>query len=222
MEHARRSQLVAAALELFATNGYDATSVDDIAAYAGVSRSSFFRYFATKEGVVFPGHDELIPLVESHLRHATEISWRSVLRQAARMVLDHYVSEGEAARARYRLAGSVPALRQHELTTVHRYQRLFARYARQWILPSDGVDLRSELLAASVTSANNHVIRLWLRELTTSVDQDFDDAMDLAFQVVTEHRAPNRRVLVVEAEATDLESVLAAVRESWLTNGETS
>jgi len=42
-----------AALRLIAERGYEAASVDDIAAAAHVSRSTFFNYFATKEATVF-------------------------------------------------------------------------------------------------------------------------------------------------------------------------
>ena len=47
--------LVRAAVELFARKGYEQTTVADIAAAATQSRSTFFRYFATKEDVLF--HD---------------------------------------------------------------------------------------------------------------------------------------------------------------------
>src|SRR5690606_22536266 len=44
-----RRELAAAAMELFATKGYEATTVDEIAAAAGVARRTFFRHFRSKE-----------------------------------------------------------------------------------------------------------------------------------------------------------------------------
>jgi AcrR family transcriptional regulator len=51
-KEATRRELRAAAFELFDRNGYAQTSVDQIAAAAGVSRSTFFRYFRNKEDVL--------------------------------------------------------------------------------------------------------------------------------------------------------------------------
>ena len=47
-----RALLQRHALELFVRHGYDATTVADVAAVAGVSSMTFFRHFPTKESVL--------------------------------------------------------------------------------------------------------------------------------------------------------------------------
>jgi len=61
-EHAarKRGALLEAAMNLFSTQGYDQTTTDEIAEAAGVSPRTFFRYFPTKETVVFSGQFDFI------------------------------------------------------------------------------------------------------------------------------------------------------------------
>jgi len=67
------------------------------------------------------------------------------------------------ARQRYKPTSSVPALRESELVSGARYQRLFRRYIGQWGDKSEASELRSELMAAAVVAAHNRVLRRWLR-----------------------------------------------------------
>lgn len=77
-----RSQLNAAALRLFATHGYEETSVDDIAAEAGVSVRTFFRYFASKEDVLFAQEMDLTAFLDRVAQQPRGVSPIAAIRQA--------------------------------------------------------------------------------------------------------------------------------------------
>jgi len=215
-----RDRLVAAAFELFEEQGYDGTTVDEIAHRAGAGRSTFFRHFPGKEDVVFPNHDELLPLVDARLATATPNTRDVALREAARIVLDHYLAEGETARVRYRLTSTVAALRAREVASVHRYLRLFTRHLQEWF--SDELDgaLRAELLSAAVVTAHNHVLRRWLRGLSRDVTAEFDQALSRVLSTPSDG-VPGRATTVVVTHASDVEQVLSEVRTA-LTRAGTS
>lgn len=61
-----RERLQSCALELFTERGYDATTVEDVAAAAGVSHMTFFRHFRTKEAVLLD--DPYDPLLGEAVR----------------------------------------------------------------------------------------------------------------------------------------------------------
>ncbi|WP_295783279.1 TetR/AcrR family transcriptional regulator [uncultured Microbacterium sp.] len=69
-----REVLAEAACELFLEQGYDATSVSDITRRAGVSRSSFFNYFAAKSDVLWSGFDEQVSVGVALLRDDAEVA----------------------------------------------------------------------------------------------------------------------------------------------------
>ena len=58
-----RDAIVAAALDLFAERGYDATTVEMIAEAAEVSPATVFRYFAAKDEIVFSDRDRRLPVL---------------------------------------------------------------------------------------------------------------------------------------------------------------
>ena len=106
-----RAELADVALGLFAERGFGETTVDDIAAAAGVSRRSFFRYFPSKEDVVFADADAVADQVAAAIaaRPADEGPWECV-----RTVLREWQGPVHAAQddpRLVRLIESTPALR---------------------------------------------------------------------------------------------------------------
>jgi AcrR family transcriptional regulator len=66
-----RARLEAAALDLFVENGYEETTVAQIADRAGLNRATFFRHFADKREVLFGGEDVLAELFAEGILAAT-------------------------------------------------------------------------------------------------------------------------------------------------------
>jgi len=172
-----KERLVEAAFSLFAERGYDQTTVDDITERAGVGRTTFFRTFRAKEDVIFPDHEVLLQAIEARLGGATEQTALLAVTEGARLVLRHYLAEGERARTRYRLTRSVPALRDREIAGVQQYQRLFRGFLHDWMGGGEDTALRAELMAGAVVTAHNHVLRRWLRGRADDPLREFDAAM---------------------------------------------
>ncbi|MGW0336217.1 TetR family transcriptional regulator [Streptomyces sp. NPDC003011] len=159
-----RDALVAAAFRLFLERGYEQTTVDDIVALAGVGRRSFFRYFPSKEDVVFPDHERCLADMTRFLA-AGDDSDEPVQRvcDAARLVLRMYAENPTFSVQRYRLTKSVPGLRAYELSVVWRYERALAAYLRTRFAGRHEGTLRADVIAAAVVAAHNNALRSWLR-----------------------------------------------------------
>ncbi|WP_431778257.1 TetR family transcriptional regulator [Microbacterium aurantiacum] len=152
--------VVAAALDLFARQGFDQTSVEQIAQAAGVSRSTFFRQFGGKDDVVFADHELLLARVRDFLAGPHDDPWDAVC-EASLLVYSHFAADPELARRRYTVVREVPALRDREIVTVFRYERLFDEYLRAAIPGLDPLDAVG--FSAVVTAVHNHVLRQLLR-----------------------------------------------------------
>lgn len=173
-----RNAVVAVALDLFDRNGFDATSVEQIAQAAGSSRSTFFRQFGGKDDVVFADHELLLAQLREDLSHPHENPWVAVCEAAIR-VFEHFAADPELARRRYSVVRKVPALREREIITVFRYERLFDEYLRRALPGLDPVDAVG--FAATVAAVHNHVLRQLLRDRdpvpVSSLRAALDDVM---------------------------------------------
>jgi AcrR family transcriptional regulator len=91
-----------AAWELFAEQGYDETSINDIAERANVAPRTFFRYFPTKEALMYPQFDELLQSVRDEFRKRPVDEPVITSLFGSFEVLSGSL-EGEASRARERM-----------------------------------------------------------------------------------------------------------------------
>ncbi|UKA58573.1 TetR/AcrR family transcriptional regulator [Arthrobacter sp. FW306-2-2C-D06B] len=155
---------VAAAIELLVRQGYDATSVDDLADAAGISRSTFFRKFGSKEDIVFADHDRILAQVQDFLAGTTADPLHAVV-DAALLVFGHHMGNRKTSVARYELLHQVPALRDRELVMTHRYQRAFRNHLLSALPEGEGTEVTAVAFAASIVAVHNSVLRRWLRSV---------------------------------------------------------
>jgi AcrR family transcriptional regulator len=160
-----RRELVAAAVTLFGARGYEDTTVDDIAAAAGVGRRTFFRYFRSKEDAVSPDHEAGLSRIAKifETAHPTEPAASLVLR-AGETVFELYTDDPALSVERFRLTHEVPALRDRESASVDRYRRLFTRNLRRRFAGEPDGDLRAAVIGAAVVAAHNLALRTWLAD----------------------------------------------------------
>lgn len=175
-----RDRIVDAAFDLFEEQGFEATTVDDVVERAGVERTDFFRHFRAKEEAVLPDHGEMLRLVEDRLAHDDPIAER--VTEAARSVLDHFLAEGDRARARHRLAGHVPVIRSRETDVERTYRRAFFTVIAAELGADAAAELEAELIANAVVTGHNVVLKRWLRGITESPVAEFERAMARAVE----------------------------------------
>jgi AcrR family transcriptional regulator len=110
-----RAELTMLAQDLVVAQGYDETTVDDIAAAAGMSRRTLFRYFASKEDLVLGKYEILGDRLAEALaaRPHDEPIWLS-LRRAFDIVVEYFADDPDATRtvAMERIIQGNPALTQ--------------------------------------------------------------------------------------------------------------
>ncbi|WP_405006722.1 TetR family transcriptional regulator [Kitasatospora purpeofusca] len=229
-----RQDLASAAMELFASQGYEETTVDQIAAAAGVARRTFFRYFRSKEEAIFPDHDDTLVRVADLLASAEpEEHPLDVVCRGIKEVLRMYASTPGVSVARYQLIRQVPTLREREIAVVARYERLFTRYLlgrfdtageipEGWQHGGEDDSMLAEVSAAAVVAAHNHVLRRWLR---AGGRGDVEAQLDHSFEVIRQtfwgSSAPGarRRGAVVAPGASGTEAEASATRAPSATPG---
>jgi AcrR family transcriptional regulator len=181
---ATRDRIRASALRLFREHGYDATTVEQIAAAAGVSHMTFFRYFPTKEDVALS--DSYDPLLAGLLEQ-TPAAWplidriRAALLQGLRQLYD---ADRDTLLAQNKLIVSTPALRE----------RLWANQmaTQQLILQALGAGQRDprpsfqdKVTVAACLAAASTAVLTWVENDGTP---ELPDLIESAFDTLTHSR----------------------------------
>jgi AcrR family transcriptional regulator len=157
-----RERLIEAAMALFLDRGFEATTLDDIAAAADISRRSFFHYFASKEDVVFAWHAEtMVALVAAVAARPAKESMLTAAENAITAIAREFDSDEAIAIAR--LKHDNPALQARDQLKYEQLERALAEaLARRAGRKSDM--LHARLVAMIATGAMRIGGEVWAAE----------------------------------------------------------
>jgi AcrR family transcriptional regulator len=181
-----------AALDLFAEQGFEATTVDQIAERAEVSKATFFRYFATKGEVIFDGErDRHLELHDAIVRRPRSEDDLTAVLAAIR---EHWVPTLDADRTarQTRAARTSPVLRGLSFDLGLRLQLDIAAAVghRRGL---DGPDQRCRLVAGMAFAALSSGVNAWMDggssgDLSVAIDRAFA----LTFELCRDVNGPPR------------------------------
>ncbi|CCQ13473.1 Transcriptional regulator, TetR family [Rhodococcus sp. AW25M09] len=142
-----RDRLASAAMRLFAEQGYDNTTVAQIADGADLSARSFFRYFADKDAVLFSGETALLDAVARVVEdHADDLG--SLMHDALNAAADALDLDRDGFVVRHRVIAASDRLRGREQVI-----QLDMQAALSAGLVAAGVDRNEASLTARMTMA---------------------------------------------------------------------
>jgi AcrR family transcriptional regulator len=152
----------AVALRLFQTKGYLATTVEDIAAAADVSRATVFRYFPAKDDIVFVSHPadaEAASAIAS--RHVGRGSLGACVRATVRDFAGHLCADEAKIRRRAVIVGTDQRLLGRSLTAQADWTRRMVAELAPSAGGRDDDEARAEVLVAAALAAMRVAIVRW-------------------------------------------------------------
>ncbi|MCK9896696.1 TetR/AcrR family transcriptional regulator [Frankia sp. AgB32] len=161
---ALQAEIMAVAFDLFDQQGFEATTINQIAERAGLSRSSFFRYFATKEDVVLLGIEERGLHLRDTLaaRPVDESPWQA-LREALRLIATESAANPERTLRLSRMMAVTPSLQARQFQREHGWQRLLTPELARRLGPAaaGAVDPRPGALASAALGCYHAAMTAW-------------------------------------------------------------
>ena len=171
-----RSELERVALDLFRRQGFDATTVDEIAEAAGIGRRTFFRYYASKNDVVWGDFEAGLVALRTRLADDPGRPLLDALREA---VLAFNALPPEQApwhRERMALILRVPALQAHSTLRYAAWRDVIAEFVAHRLAARPD-DLLPQLIAHSCLGAALTAYEQWLQRPESELPALLDQAM---------------------------------------------
>lgn len=153
------------AYSLFESVGYAETTMDDIARAAGVSRRTVFRYFESKERLVFPLRDERLAEFRGALRQAGESHSSYVaVREACLEVAERMSGERERLLTQDRIVRENPALVGLERLFDSEYEEAVVETLLGDGRTTGAQRFRARVLGGAILGVVRTTLRIWLDE----------------------------------------------------------
>jgi TetR/AcrR family transcriptional regulator, regulator of mycofactocin system len=151
-----RDEVARAALELFIRNGFEETTLTDIAEALGIGRRTLFRYFASKNDMVWGDFDWVLDRLRTAL--AASDPDEGPMTTLGRSVVASNQYDGDALvelRLRMTLITTVPALQAHSMLRYDAWRRVISEFiaTRTGAAPDDFVPLIVGHLALATSMA---------------------------------------------------------------------
>lgn len=160
-----RRSLAEHAIRLFQEQGFDETTVEEIAAAAGVSTRTFFLHFPTKAAAAFPDHaqrvDDFVARLHDGAPHQNPIS------QLRSVLLGRFDTSTPTRLTRYRLLGSVPELRDEDARTDRDYEEAI----RDYLVLHWGASTEARVRASAIA---NSVIGVVRATMSSAIEGGYD------------------------------------------------
>jgi AcrR family transcriptional regulator len=163
--HRKRTaaDLEEAALALFTKRGFDAVTIDDIAAAADVSRRTFFRYFASKEDVILSDHPRRLDELQAALdRRPPDEPALTALRHAILSLAGSFEEQRDHMLRRFRLVTTTPALEARSLCLQRNWESAVTAMLAERMGVDPAKDLRPGVVAATAMAAMRVATVNWL------------------------------------------------------------
>lgn len=174
-----RAELAEVAFELFLRDGFENVTISDLAAAAGVSRSTYLRYFGSKEDAVLVAVDAQGGQVADAVRArpADEDDW-TALRHALDTIVESHRRDPDGALAMSQLVMRTPALCARSREKQNSWRPVIAQALADRADPSRLATLGPLVRAAAAVDALNIAVDHWA---ASDGHLDLDELLDEAF-----------------------------------------
>lgn len=162
-----RANLIEAAVELFATNGYQETTLEQVAEKAGLHVQTLYRHFRSKQELATATDQDLLDtfraiITAPNRKENTFACWRAWVVQVSDVVSE---DNGKIFRTLVRQRWGVATVSTYIIAIGHEYEDLLAEsLARDFgITDTTGVS-HARLAAIALYASSNHVTRRYANE----------------------------------------------------------